>query len=725
MGQFSEHVQALLAQLSVEEKAGQLNFLVGDLFMTGPTMKTTASDKFDEQIRSGEITGLFNIYGTDYIHRLQKIAVEESKWGIPLLIGADVIHGLKTIFPIPLGESASWNLELIERTARAAADESTAVGINFNFAPMCDIGLDARWGRVAEGGGEDPYLSGLIAAARVRGFQGKDLKSPDTLAACVKHLAAYGAAEAGRDYNTVDMSEYRLRQTYLPAYKKALEAGAATVMSSFNDLNGVPCTANDYLLRQILREEWGFDGLVVSDWASIAETTAHGTSVDLKDAALQCLQAGTDLDMMSEAYLQHVPQLIANGQLAMSKLDQAVGQVLSLKEKLGLFEDPYRYGNQEREKITLKSTEHLQVARQMAEESIVLLKNKGNLLPLEPKQHLLALIGPLADNKADMNGTWSFFAEPDDPVSFYEGIKTVQPVQLALGCELYQSTEQHFSEAIEKASTADVIILALGESAVMNGEAASRSDIGLPENQLDLVKALKKLDKPMIAVVSCGRPLVLSALEPLVDAILVTWSLGTEAGHALSNILFGKSEPVGKLPMTFPRAVGQVPIHYQMKNTGRPYMGDYSEPRSERIYQSKYRDVENTPLYPFGYGLTYTHFNLSEIRISQTEMHLNDTVTLECLVTNIGDRKGTEVVQLYIRDLVASVTRPLKELKSFQRVTLQAGESQTISFRIEPDMLAFYRKDMTFGPESGQFTAYLGFDSERLESVNFTLLDEE
>ena len=725
MAHFSNQVLDLLSKLTVEEKAGQLNFLVGDLFMTGPTFKTTASNKFDDQIRSGEITGLFNIYGTEYIHRLQKIATEESRLGIPLLIGADVIHGLKTVFPIPLAEAASWNLDLIERTARAAADESTAVGINFNFAPMCDVSFDARWGRVAEGAGEDPYLGGLISAARVKGFQGKDLKDEDSLAACVKHMAAYGAPEGGRDYNSVDMSEYKLRQTYLPAYKKALDAGAATVMSSFNDLNGVPCTANEYILKQILRDEWGFEGLVVSDWASIAETIPHGTSTDLKDAALQCLQAGTDLDMMSEAYLQHIPQLIAEGKLAMETLDQAVGQVLTLKEKLGLFEDPYRYGSLEREKLVLKSAENLNLARKMAEESMVLLKNEGSILPLQPNAKSIALIGPLAHNKPDMNGTWAYFAEPNDPVSFLEGFEKYQPTSYAQGCELYKSTEEHFEEAIELARNLDVIVLALGESAVMNGEAASRSDLGLPENQLDLVKALKPLGKPMVALISAGRPLVLTELEPLVDAIMITWSLGTEAGNAVANVVFGEAEPVGKLPMTFPRSVGQVPIHYQMKSTGRPYSGDYSEPKSERIYQSKYRDVENGPLYHFGYGLSYTEFQYGEILLSKEEINLGEKLMVSCQLRNIGNRKGTETVQLYIRDISASVTRPLKELKSFQKVTLEPGEKKVVIFEIDEEMLSFYRKDMSFGPEPGHFSVYIGGDSDNLKQVNFTLLDED
>lgn len=720
--QRSEKVTSLLNQLTLEEKAGQLNFLVGDLFMTGPTMKTTASNKFDGQIRKGEVAGLFNIYGTDYIHKLQSLAINESRLGIPLLIGADVIHGLKTIFPIPLGESASWNLELIEKTARAAAEESTAVGINFNFAPMCDIGLDARWGRVAEGAGEDPFLAGEISAARVRGFQGNDLKREDTLAACVKHIAAYGAAEAGRDYNTVDMSELRLRQTYLPAYKRAIEAGAATVMSSFNDLNGTPCTANEFILKKILKEEWGFKGLVVSDWASVSETIQHGTSENLEDAAFQCITSGTDLDMMGDAYISFIPNLVKSKKLSIDVVDQAVAQVLSLKESLGLFEDPFRYGGHEREKITLKSQKNLELAQLAAEQSLVLLKNENSILPIQPKTKKIALIGPLANNTADMNGTWAFFAEPEDPVTFLQGFTEIQSnCEYAQGCELYESTEKHFPEAIAVANRSDIIVMALGESAVMNGEAASRSDIGLPENQIDLVKELHKTGKPIVALVSAGRPLVLTDLEPLCEAIMITWSLGTQAGHAVANAVFGKVNPSGKLPITFPRSVGQVPIHYQLRSTGRPYEGTYSELKSERVYQSKYRDIENTPLYPFGYGLSYSNFKLSQLKLDKSEMDLSQSIKLSVCIENTSKTTGSTVVQLYIRDIVASVTRPLKELKAFERISLDAGESKEVNFTITNEMLKFYRRDLSFGAEKGQFLALVGFDSVQLSEATFYL----
>ncbi len=724
MANYSQRIKNLLGQMTLEEKAGQLNFLVGDLFMTGPTMKTTQSNKFNDQIKSGEITGLFNIYGAEYITKLQKIATEESRLGIPLLIGADVIHGLKTIFPIPLAEAASWNLDLMEQTAKAAAQESTAVGINFNFAPMCDIGFDARWGRVAEGAGEDPHLAGEISAARVRGFQGSDLKANDTLAACVKHMAAYGAPEGGRDYNSVDMSERKLRQTYLPAYKKALDAGAATVMSSFNDLNGVPCTGNEFLLKKILREEWGFDGLVVSDWASIAEIEAHGAAVDLKDATEQSIKAGTDLDMMAEGYVKHLPELVRSGELAESFLDNAVLNVLNLKEKLGLFDDPYLYGNSSREKVELRSEEKLQLARKIATNSIVLLKNEGSILPLEANKKKICLIGPLGDNKEDMNGTWSFFADPNHPVSYLEGLQNCQSdITFSQGCQLYESTDIHFEEAIKAAQNSDVVVLALGESAVMNGEAASRADIGLPENQLALFNVLHELGKPIIVLLACGRPLAIPELAENADAIVVTWMLGSEAGNAIADVVFGKVNPSGKLPITFPRHVGQVPIHYQMKNTGRPYLGDYSEPKSERIYQSKYRDVENSPLYPFGFGLSYTSVEYGEVKASTSQITSSENLVASCKIKNTGNRAGEEIVQMYICDVKASVTRPLKELKGFKKINLQPNEERLVEFKITNDDLAFYRRDMSFGSEKGLFRIYIGGNSDTQNSCTFELVD--
>ncbi len=698
----------LIAQMTLAEKVGQLNFVVGDLFITGPTMKPTTSDKFDDQIRNGEITGLFNVYGADYVHRLQEIAMRESRLGIPLLIGADVIHGFKTVFPIPLAEAASWNLELIERTAQIAAKESTAAGIHFNFAPMCDISRDARWGRVAEGAGEDPYLGGLIAQRRVRGFQGDDLSKPDTMAACVKHWAAYGAPEGGRDYQSVDMSEHLFRSTYLPPYLKALEAGAATVMTAFHDFNGVPCTANEWLLKTLLRKELNFDGVVVSDWGSIAEVSAHGAAENEAGAALKSFQAGTDLDMMSEGYLKYLIPAIKEGKIQESVLDESVYRILKLKNDLGLFDDPFRYGNREREKLELKTKDHLSVARQMAQQSFVLLKNEGSMLPLK-KSLKVALIGPLADNAPDMNGTWSFFAEPDDPVTIKEGLEEAGlDVLFAQGCELYHSTTKHFPLAKEIAKQSDVVVMVLGESAVMNGEAASRAELGLPDNQLELFREIKELGKPVIVLLSCGRPLVVPELAEEADALMVIWSPGSEAGHAVGDVLVGDVVPSGKLPMTFPNAVGQIPIHYQMKRTGRPYLGNYDEPASERIYLSKYRDTPNEPLFPFGYGLTYTKFELSDLTLSQTCMEPGDSLEVCVNLTNTGLYDGTEVVQLYISDIKASITPVAKALKAFERVTLPSGESCKVKFKLEEKDFQMLNENRKWIVEPGDFEVFVG-----------------
>lgn len=711
----------LIAKMTLQEKVGQLNFPVGDLFMTGPTMETTQSDKFDDQIREGKITGLFNIYGASYTHRLQKIAKEESRLGIPLLMGADVIHGLKTIFPIPLAEAASWDLALIEKTARIAAIESTAVGINFNFAPMCDIGLDARWGRVAEGAGEDTYLAGMISAARVRGFQGEKLSDADTLAACVKHIAAYGAPEGGRDYNSVDMSERRLRETYLPAYQKAIDAGAATVMTSFNDLNGVPCTGNSFLLKKILREEWGFKGMVVSDWASISEMAVHGTAKDHSDAAKQAILAGTDMDMMADAYINFLPSLVESGEVPLEILDEAVYNVLKLKYDLGLFDNTYLYSNEVTEQTKVFSAEHLAISREMAEKSIVLLKNENQILPLKQSSQKIALIGPLANNRPDMNGTWSFFADANAPVTMLEGLQNLSKneVLFAEGCALYESTEDKFEEAITVASQADVVILALGESAVMNGEAASRTDIGLPDNQLELAKRIHALGKPIIVLLSCGRPMAIPWLSENANAILVTWALGTEAGNAIANVVYGNTNPSAKLPISFPRNVGQVPMHYQIKNTGRPYLGLNNEPASERIYVSKYRDSPNSPQFPFGFGLSYTSFKYSGLEASADRITNDERLKISVTITNMGEREGEEIVQCYIRDVVASVTQPLLKLRKFAKIKLKAKAHQVVTFEIGRDDLLLVNNDMQWVAEAGEFKVLVGPNTLDLQSLNF------
>ena len=721
-------IDALIKTMTLEEKVGQLNLYVGDLFNTGPTVRTSESEKFDTLIKNGQLTGLFNIHGTNYIRRLQKIAVEESRLGIPLVIGADVIHGFKTVFPIPLGSAASWDMEAIEKAENVAALESTAAGINFNFAPMVDVSRDARWGRIAESGGEDPFLGSQIAAARVRGFQGESLADAWTMAACIKHFAAYGAPHGGRDYNTVDMSERLLRDVFLPPYKAGVDAGVATIMTSFNELNGEPMTGNEYLINDILRKEWGFDGMIVSDWSSISEMISHGNVANASEATELALKAGVDMDMMADAYLKEIPKLVEAGKLDIKYVDQAVKRVLRLKYDLGLFDDPYKYCNEKREQTEIRSKKNLETARDVAKKSIVLLKNEGNLLPLKKDVGTIAIIGPLGDNKSDMNGTWSFFGEAQHPVSMLEGIQSMvgnkSEVLFAKGCNLYDDSKEHFKEAVATAEKADVVILAIGESAVMNGEAASRSNIQLPGIQPELVKEIQKTGKPIIALVSSGRPLDLSWLDENIPSIVAVWALGSEAGNAIADVVFGEYNPSGKLPVTFPRNVGQVPIYYNYKQTGRMYMGDYTEPRSDRVYLSKYRDVQNSPLYPFGHGLSYSNFEYSDIVLSEKTMKQNGKINAFVIVHNNGPYDGEEVVQLYIRDLVGSVTRPVKELKGFQKVFIKNGEAKEIQFEITPETLSFYRKDMTFGPEPGKFKLFIGTSSDNVKEIEFELVEE-
>ena len=723
----NDKIEELISKMTIEEKVGQLNFYVGDLFNTGPTVRTTESDKFDQLIKEGKLTGLFNVHGAAYTHRLQKIAVEDSRLGIPLLFGADVIHGFKTVFPIPLGSAASWDMEAIEQSERVAAIESTAAGITFNFAPMVDISRDPRWGRMAEGAGEDPYLGSQIAKARVRGFQGQSLQDGQTMAACIKHFAAYGAPEGGRDYNTVDLSERTLRDIYLPPYKAGVDAGAATIMTSFNELNGVPASGNHWLLRDILREEWGFDGMVVSDWQSVNEMISHGNVADRAEAAALALEAGVDMDMMGDAYLEEIPKLIESGKLDKKYLDEAVRNVLQLKYDLGLFEDPYRYSDVKREETDIRSAKHLAIARDVAKKSIVLLKNKGNVLPLK-KQGSIALIGPLADNQADMNGTWSFFGEEQHPVTFLQGMKDAVEgsnvvINYAAGCNLYDDDKSKIAEAVALAKRSDIVVMAVGESAVMNGEAGSRSDIKLPGIQLDLMKAIKETGKPIVAMVMSGRAMDLSWLDENIEGILEVWALGSQSGHAAADVLFGAYNPSGKLPVTFPRNVGQVPIYYAHKRTGRPYEGDYSEPKSERVYRSKYRDVQNTPLYPFGYGLSYTTFKYGNVKLSSDQVGYGDKITASVDVTNTGNYDGEEVVQLYIRDVVGSVTRPVKELKGFEKIILRKGETKTVTFDITTESLAFYTIDMSFKAEPGAFEVFIGTHSDTDNKASFIFKD--
>jgi beta-glucosidase len=721
-----QKIDNLIHQMTVEEKVGQLNFIVGETIITGPTMHTSESAKFDEQIRKGTITGLFNVHGAAYTARLQKIAIEESRLGIPLLFGADIIHGFKTVTPIPLGEAASWDLELIERSARLAAEEATSAGINLNFAPMVDISRDPRWGRISEGAGEDPYLASLVAAARVRGFQGSGLAANNTLAACVKHFAAYGAAEGGRDYNTVDLSKRSLYETYLPPFKAALDAGAATLMPSFNEFDGVPASANRNLLQDILKKEWGFDGLIISDYGAVAETINHGAAANRAEAAGICFEAGTDLDMMSFLYVSQLPALVKEGKVGMNKLDDAVRRVLRLKFLLGLFDDPYLYSDVDREKRTVRSQANLNAARDIAKRSIVLLKNDNKLLPLNKSIRHIAVIGPLANNKEDMNGSWSFFGEAQHPVSVLEGIKAKAgkstTVTYHAGCELYSNRTSDIPAAVAIARKADIVIMVLGESAVMNGEGASRADIGLPGVQAELLSAIHKTGKPIVVTLVNGRPLTMQWMDNNIPAIVETWALGSETGNALADVLFGEYNPSGKLPVSFPRSVGQIPVYYNHKNTGRPYTGKYDEPAEQRLYISRYRDVQNSPLYPFGYGLSYSTFEYSDISLSATVMNKQDKLSVTVTVTNTSDVDGEEVVQLYIRDLAASVTRPVKELKGFTKVMVKAGSSMPVTFTLTEEDLSFYRADFSWGSEPGKFEVYVGGNSEKVKKAGFELI---
>jgi beta-glucosidase len=720
-------VEDLISKMTLEEKVGQLNIIVGETIITGPTFYTATSDKFDVLISKGKITGLFNVHGAAYTKRLQKIAVENSRLKIPLLFGADVIHGFKTVTPIPLGEAASWDMNAIERSAQLTAKEATAAGINFNFAPMVDISRDPRWGRISEGSGEDPFLGSAIAVARIRGYQGTDLKANNTVAACVKHFAAYGASEAGRDYNTTDLSERLLFETYLPPYKAAIDAGAATFMSSFNEFDGIPATANKKLLTDILRKQWKFDGLIVSDYGSISELKVHGVAADNQEAARLALEAGTDMDMMSYLFLNELPGMVASGKINIKYIDDAVRRVLRLKYDLGLFDDPYKYSDEQREKNEIRSQENFNVARDMAKRSIVLLKNSNQLLPLKKSVKTIAVIGPLADNKEDMNGSWSFFGESQHPVTILQGIRERAgkdtKVLFHAGCDLYNNATDKFAEAKAIAKQADVVVMAVGESAVMNGEGASRAEIGLPGVQEDLVKAIVATGKPVVVMLFNGRPLTIEWISQNVPSILETWTLGSEAGHAVADVLFGDYNPSGKLPVTFPRSVGQIPIYYSHKNTGRPYNGDYTEPLNQRIYQSKYRDEKNSPLYPFGFGLSYTTFEYSDITLSSTEIDQNSKLEASVTVTNKGAYDGEEVVQLYIRDLIGSVTRPVKELKGFKKIMLKAGESAKVSFVLTAQDLAFYRSDMSWGSEPGSFEIFIGTNSDDTKKKAFELKD--
>lgn len=716
---YRQKVDSLLEQMTLEEKMGQLTLYTSGWTVTGPTM----NENYLEDIKAGKCGNVFNAHTAAYNRGLQEIAVNETRLGIPLLFGYDVIHGYKTIFPIPLAEASSWDMELIRKTARLSAKEAAAGGLHWTFNPMVDIARDPRWGRIAEGAGEDPYLGSLIARAKVNGYQGEDLSDPFTLLACVKHFAAYGAAQSGRDYHTVDISERTLYEVQFPPYKAAIEAGVATVMTSFNEINGIPATGNEWLLTDILREKWGFEGFVVTDYTSINEMVAHGFSKSPKEAAKHAITAGVDMDMQGGVFQGYLAELVKEGEVTEARINEAVTDILIMKYKLGLFDDPYRYSNQEREDEVVFSREMMEHALLAAQKSIVLLKNDEvngkKLLPISKSAKKIALIGPLGNNQIDLLGTWHASGDTSKVKALRQSLMDEFPEARityvkGTGFGFQEKGERNFEEAIAAADTADLVIMAVGENYQQSGEAASRTDIGLPGLQQDLIEAIHATGKPIIALVMAGRPITMEWMGENIPAIVNTWHLGTMTGPAIADVLSGEVNPSGKLTVTFPRNVGQIPIFYSMKRTGRPF-------DEQNKYTSKYLDAPNTPLYPFGYGLSYTSFSYSDITLDKKSVSMGNSLWASVRVTNIGKWKGEEVVQLYLQDLYAKVTRPVKELKAFEKITLDPGETKTVIFEITSEDMAYYHPDMTFKPEPGEFNVYIGGSSADVKSVGFTL----
>jgi len=725
-------VSDLMKKMTIEEKIGQLNLVTPGGAVTGAVV----SKDVDEKIRKGAVGGLFGISGPDKIRRAQQIAVENSRLKIPLIFGMDVIHGYKTGFPVPLGIAATWDLQMIEQSARIAAQEATADGLCWTFSPMVDIARDPRWGRVAEGNGEDVVLGSKIAAAMVRGYQGTDLSKDNTMLACVKHFALYGAAEAGRDYNTVDMSRLRMYQDYLPPYKAAIDAGVGSVMSSFNTIDGVPATGNRWLLSDLLRKQWGFKGMVVSDYTSLSEMINHGMG-DLQAVSALALKAGLDMDMVAEGFLNTLKKSLQEGKVAQAEIDQACRRILEAKYKLGLFDDPYRYVNEARPAKDILTESNRQFARELVSRSIVLLKNDNNILPLK-KSGSIALVGPLANDHMNQLGTWAVSGDPSKSVSIMQGIQDVVgaavKINYAKGANITDDAElakranvfgvrvevdgrnpdDMLKEAVTAANSSDVVVAVLGEASEMTGEAASRTDIRIPENQVKLLEALVATGKPVVLIVQNGRPLVLTGTPQKAGAILEAWFGGIESGHGVADILFGDRNPGGKLTMTFPRSVGQVPIYYNHLNTGRPM-----DPANK--FSTKYLDESNDPLYPFGWGLSYGHFTYGPLTLNANNLSASGNITATVTVTNDGNYNGEETVQLYIRDLVGSVARPLLELKQFKKISLPKGESKTVTFTISKDDLGFFNAQGKTVLEPGDFKAFVGGNSKELKEASFTL----
>ena len=725
-------IDDLMSKMTLQEKIGQLNLPVTGEIVTGAAKSSNVAEK----IRKGQVGGLFNLKGVDRIKDVQRIAVEESRLHIPLLFGMDVIHGYETVFPIPLGLSCTWDMAAVEKSARIAAIESSADGISWTFSPMVDICRDARWGRISEGSGEDPFLGSRIAEAMVKGYQG-DLKRNDEILACVKHFALYGAPDAGRDYNTVDMSHLRMYNEYFPPYKAAIEAGAASVMASFNTVDGIPATGNKWLMTEVLRNQWKFDGFVVTDFTGIYEMIAHGMG-DLQQVSALALKAGVDMDMVSDGFMGTLEKSVKDGKVSEEEINTACRRMLEAKYRLGLFDDPYKFCDTKRAKKEIFTPEHRAVAREIAGKSFVLLKNEGNLLPLQRKGKI-ALIGPLANTRANMPGTWSVAAVSSRYSTLLEGLqKSVgnkAEILYAKGSNLMydakmeadatmfgremrdnRSDKEMLDEALKVAAQSDVIVAALGESSEMSGESSSRTNLEMPDAQHDLLKALLATGKPVVLVHFSGRPTVLSWEEENVPAILNVWFGGSEAADAIADVIFGDVVPSGKLTTSFPRNVGQVPIHYNEFNTGRPLLGGWFTK-----FQTGYLDSPNTPLYPFGYGLSYTTFEYSDITLSANSMTENGKITASVTVKNTGNYDAEEIVQLYIRDLVGSVSRPVKELKGFERISLKKGESKTVTFTIDAELLKFYNSELNFVCEPGEFNVMIGPNSRDVKTASFEL----
>ena len=727
-----QFIEDLISKMTLAEKAGQMNQYNGFWDATGPMPEGDYQKKRYNELKNGQVGSMLNVIGVDEIRALQKIAVEETRLGIPLIFGHDVIHGYKTMFPIPLAESSSWDLELMEKSARIAATEASADGLHWTFAPMVDISRDARWGRVMEGAGEDPFLGSLIAEARVKGFQGDNLSDTNTIVACAKHFAGYGFSEAGRDYNTTDFNHYTLHNTIMPPFKASVDAGVRTFMNSFNTLDEIPATGHKFIQRDILKEEWGFDGFIVSDWGSIDQMIPHGFARDGEHAAELAVIAGSDMDMESSLYVSKLVGLVESGKVNEELLDDAVRRILRVKYELGLFDDPYRYLDNKRSVSELGSEDNMKVALEAAKKSIVLLKNENQLLPLKKQNQKIAIIGQLANDKNSTLGNWRSQVEYNSAVSVVEGMKKYKGNKTIYqkGVDLYYgetnfhnrvkinyNDKSDFGKAKLAAASSDVVVMVLGEEGHQSGEGRSRTDIGLPGLQMELLKEIKRVNKNIILVVMSGRPLDLTWEDKNIPAIVQAWQLGSKSGDAIAEVLYGDYNPSGKLTMSFPRNVGQVPIYYNFKNTGRPSTS------IEQVTNSGYADVENSPLYSFGYGLSYTDFTYSDFEISSNSMTKNSKINASVKVTNTGSFTGEEVVQLYLRDIVGSISRPMKELKGFEKIELNPGESKTVNFEIDNSLLEFFTYRNTWESEPGKFHVFIGTDSNVSDFKEFYLTD--